>query len=140
MADQHENLYWLIPISALVLASIIGASAIEYKINTVLPNAEIELLEIKKMSCTEIKAKNSIGRYWTPENGKIGRAMLEMFIPLIREGLLIMGVENAITEHRKIIEAIKQRNWKKANDVLLAGFEREKRELKGKVLFPRERP
>ncbi|KKK61207.1 hypothetical protein LCGC14_3016660, partial [marine sediment metagenome] len=43
----------------------------------VLPNAEIELLEIKKMSCTEIKAKNSIGRYWTPENGKIGRAMLD---------------------------------------------------------------
>jgi hypothetical protein len=73
VADRHEKLFWIIPLSALIVASIIGAGTIEYKMNTVLPNAEIELLEIKSMTCSEIKARNSIGSYWTPGNGEFAR-------------------------------------------------------------------
>lgn len=65
---------------------------------------------------------------------EIAKAILEMFFPLVRESLARMGVKQAIKDHKKIIEAIRERNWKKANDRLLAGFEREKKDLKGIVL------
>ncbi len=55
---------------------------------------------------------------------EIAKAILEMFSPLIRESLVRMGLKQAIKDHKKIVEAIIERNWKKANDVLLAGFER----------------
>lgn len=44
-----------------------------YQNTIVYPNAAIELDEIKKMSCVEITARNSIGSYWTPDNGKFAR-------------------------------------------------------------------
>lgn len=68
MVDRHEKLYWIIPITALIIGTMMGVVAIEYKINTILPNAEIELYEIKSMSCTEITARNSIGSYQIPDN------------------------------------------------------------------------
>lgn len=77
MADRYEKLFWIIPLSALVLASIIGAGAIEYKINTILPNAEIELLELKKMSCPEIKARNAFGSFDIPSNGEFAREKID---------------------------------------------------------------
>ena len=40
--------FWLIPITALIFVSVILVGLIENKINTIMPNAEIELEEIKK--------------------------------------------------------------------------------------------
>ena len=62
--------FWIIPISALIIGCAIGAGAIEYKVNTVWPNAAIELDELKQMNCQEIKKRNAFGGYWMPDNGK----------------------------------------------------------------------
>lgn len=61
--------FWIIPIVALVSGSIIGVGAIEYKVNTVWPNAIIELDEIKSMNCESVNKKIADGRTWTPQNG-----------------------------------------------------------------------
>ena len=54
---------------------IVFPFVMEYKINTVYPNAEIEYNKIKQMSCPEIQAKNAVNNYWSHTNGKIGRTM-----------------------------------------------------------------
>jgi len=38
-----------------------------------MPSAEAELQELKNMNCDEITARNSLGSYWTPDNGKFAR-------------------------------------------------------------------
>jgi len=47
--------------------------ALDYKINTVLPNAILEHEDMKSMLCPELLIKDSFNDYWTPANGKIGR-------------------------------------------------------------------
>jgi hypothetical protein len=79
--------FWLIPIVALLSGCIIGAGAIEYKVNIVWPNAIIEAQEMKALSCTEIVKKNSINDYWTPGNGVIGRALSDACKPNNDSGL-----------------------------------------------------
>jgi len=69
--------FWIIPILAMIAGCIIGAGAIEYKVNTIWPNAIIELDEIKSMSCEEAKEKNASGRYLTPSNGIKLRSMVD---------------------------------------------------------------
>jgi len=69
--------FWVIPILAMVVGCIGVAGAIEYKVNTVWPNAVIELDEIKSMSCEEAKEKNASGRYATPSNGMQLRSMVD---------------------------------------------------------------
>jgi hypothetical protein len=71
------NYFWIIPISALILASVIGVGAIEYKVNTLIPLAVIEMDELKSMSCQEIKVRNSIGSYKLPDNGVFAREKVD---------------------------------------------------------------
>ncbi len=66
--------FWIIPIvSMVIIMGIIFPYVMYYKTTVVFPNAIVELDEIKKMSCKEITARNSLGSYWTPDNGKSAR-------------------------------------------------------------------
>lgn len=85
------NSFWLIPLVALSIASILGGIAIEHKLNVVLPNAEIELYELKQMSCTEIKAKNAVGGYSIPANGSFARDKVDA----------CLEIETAIKENER---------------------------------------
>ncbi|GBH34255.1 hypothetical protein NZNM25_10460 [Nitrosopumilus zosterae] len=58
----------------MVIVVAIFSFALDYKINTIFPNAELEREEIKKMSCPEILQKDSSNRYWSSENREIGKA------------------------------------------------------------------
>jgi len=78
--DENSRYFWIIPIAAFILGGTIGAGAIEYKVNTVWPAAAIEAVELKDMSCSEIKDFNSIGKYWVPDNGKYAREKVEVCI------------------------------------------------------------
>jgi len=71
--EESSLHYWIIPIICLISVITIFSFAIEYKVNTVFPNAELERQEIKKMSCPEILLKDSSNDYWTSENNKIGK-------------------------------------------------------------------
>lgn len=48
--------------------------AIDYKVNTIAPNAELEIQEINEMACPEILLKDAANNYWTSENAKVGNA------------------------------------------------------------------
>ena len=65
--------YWIIPIICMMAVIAIFSFTIEYKVNTVFPNAELERQEMEKMSCPEIILKDSSNDYWTSENSKIGK-------------------------------------------------------------------
>ena len=71
--EENSPQYWIIPIICLISVMAIFSVALEYKVNTVLPNAELERQEIKEMSCPEILAKDSSNDYWTSENSMIGK-------------------------------------------------------------------
>ena len=71
--DEESLRFWIIPIMCMVAVMGIFLVTLEYKINTVFPNAELERLEIQKMSCEEIVAKDSANDYWTPETSAMGR-------------------------------------------------------------------
>jgi hypothetical protein len=79
--DEDSRKYWIVPLIALAIGCMMGAGAIEYKLNTVLPAAIAEKDELRDMSCKELKTKNSQGRYWTPENGKYGRTLVDACPP-----------------------------------------------------------
>lgn len=66
--------YWIIPVVCMVMIVPIFAFSLDYKINTIFPNAESEILEIKEMACPEILLKDASNDYWTSENAKIGKA------------------------------------------------------------------
>jgi len=74
--NEDSRQFWVIPIVCLVTIVVIFGIVLEYKINTVLPNAAAELDEIKAMSCEQVKSRDSTGSYWTPENGEIARDMV----------------------------------------------------------------
>ena len=71
--EENSLHYWIIPIICLISVIAVFSFAIDYKVNTVFPNAELERQEIKKMSCPEILLKDSSNDYWTSENRKIGK-------------------------------------------------------------------
>lgn len=75
--EENSLHFWIIPIICVVGVIAVFSFALEYKVNTIFPNAELERQEIEKMSCPEILLKDSSNRYWTSENRKIGeiRAM-----------------------------------------------------------------
>ena len=72
--DEESLRFWIIPIVCIVAVLGIFSVSLEYKVNTVFPNAELERMEIKNMSCDEITAKDSANDYWTSENSQIGKA------------------------------------------------------------------
>lgn len=72
--DEGSLQYWIIPIISMIAAMAILSFAVEYKVNTILPNAELERQEMKEMLCPEILLKDSSNKYWTSENRKIGNA------------------------------------------------------------------
>lgn len=63
------NSFWIIPLVALLIGSSIGGFTIYHKYTVTIPAAEIELLELREMSCDEITARNSLGSYQLPGNG-----------------------------------------------------------------------
>ena len=71
--DEESLRFWIIPIICIVTVVGIFSISLEYKVNTVFPNAELERLEMQNMSCEEIVAKDSANDYGTPENSAIGR-------------------------------------------------------------------
>ena len=72
--EEDSLRFWIIPILCLIGTMAIFSITMEYKINTILPNAELERQEMKEMSCPEILQKDAASDYWTPENSKIGKA------------------------------------------------------------------
>ena len=71
--DEESLRFWIIPIVCFVGAMIMFSITLEYKINTILPNAELERQEMQEMLCPEILQKDASNSYWTPQNSKIGR-------------------------------------------------------------------
>lgn len=72
--EEDSLRYWIIPIICIVAIMGVFSVTIEYKVNTIFPNAALEMEEIKKISCPEILAKDAANKYWTPENAAIGKA------------------------------------------------------------------
>ena len=73
--NEDSKQYWIIPIIALISVAFIFSFALDYKINVILPNAEIERADMTTMLCPEILLKDSLNDYWSSENGKIGKSM-----------------------------------------------------------------
>lgn len=70
--EEDSLRFWIAPILCLVVGMGVFVVVVEYTINTKIPNAVVELEELRKMSCDEIKAKESLNNYWSDENGKFG--------------------------------------------------------------------
>lgn len=73
MKISSDFKFWIIPIACLVLISFVIGFVYDHKVKVVYPNSIIELDELQSMSCDEITARNSLGSYWTRENGKFAR-------------------------------------------------------------------
>lgn len=101
--------FWIIPIIALVIGFAITGVVISHQITTVLPNAAIELLELKAMNCEQIKKRNLTGNYWIPDNGKFAR---EKVLDCIQVELAIKKAEtdrlNKLLEDPNSKESIKK--------------------------------
>lgn len=69
---NEESRYWIIPIICLISIVPIMVFAVDYKVNTVAPNIEIEREEMENMTCSEMLVKASSNHYWSTENKKIG--------------------------------------------------------------------
>ena len=76
--DEDSMRFWIIPILAIIGVAMIFAFSLDHKYNTIIPNAAIELDDIKQMSCIDLSKRNSMGSYWTPQNGKIAREKVDV--------------------------------------------------------------
>ena len=72
--EENSLHYWIVPIVCMIAVIGIFSFSIDYKVNTIFPNAELERQEIKEMSCPEILLKDASNRYWASENREIGKA------------------------------------------------------------------
>ncbi len=72
--EEDSLHYWIIPIACMLVIVPIFAFSLDYKVNTIFPNAELERLEMKEMNCAEILLKDSSNDYWTSENAKVGNS------------------------------------------------------------------
>lgn len=72
--EEDALRFWIIPIICLVIVMGFFVFSLNYKINIIFPNAELERQEIKEMACPEILLKDSSNRYWTSANAQIGKA------------------------------------------------------------------
>jgi len=66
--EENSLHYWIIPIISMIAVVAIFSFSLDYKLNTIFPNAELERQEIKEMSCPEILLKDASNRYWSSEN------------------------------------------------------------------------
>ncbi|QLH10837.1 hypothetical protein [Nitrosarchaeum sp. AC2] len=71
--EEDTLRFWIIPIICLVAVMGLFVIILSYQFNTAMPNAAIELEEMRKMSCDEIKAKDALNRYWSKDNSKYGK-------------------------------------------------------------------
>jgi len=72
--EENSLHYWIIPIISMIAVIAIFSFSLDYKLNTIFPNAELERQEIKEMSCPEILLKDTSNRYWSSENREMGKA------------------------------------------------------------------
>ena len=72
--EENSLHYWIIPIISMIVVVAIFSFSLDYKLNTIFPNAELERQEIKEMSCSEILLKDASNRYWSSENREMGKA------------------------------------------------------------------
>lgn len=69
--------FWIIPLICFVVVMSIFVVVLGYNINVKIPNAVIELTEMKTMSCPEIKSKVGQNEFWSLENGAFAREKAE---------------------------------------------------------------
>jgi hypothetical protein len=72
--EEDALRFWIIPIICLVIVMGFFVFSLDYKINTIFPNAELERQKMKEMTCHEILLKDSSNRYWSSENAQIGKS------------------------------------------------------------------
>lgn len=72
--EEDSLHYWIVPIICIVAMIGMFTVSLDYKVNTIFPNAVLELQEIKEMSCEEISLKDAANDYWTSENALVGNA------------------------------------------------------------------
>jgi hypothetical protein len=72
--EEDALRFWIIPILCLVIVMGFFVFSLDYKINTIFPNAELERQKMKEMTCPEILLKDSSNRYWSSENAQIGKS------------------------------------------------------------------
>ena len=71
--EEDSLRFWIIPIICFVVIGGVFVIILDYNFNVKYPNAVIELEEMKKMTCPEIKDKVAKNKYWSLENGDFGR-------------------------------------------------------------------
>ena len=69
--------YWIIPLFAFLIGALITGGSIYEKYTVTIPKADAELLELKGMSCAEIKTRNSMGSYALRINGVFAREKVD---------------------------------------------------------------
>jgi len=111
--------FWFIPIMAFLIGGTIAGGAIYEKYTVIIPKAEAELLELKAMSCSEIKIRNFIGSYKLPINGVFARDKIDTCISsenaikqLERERMakLLADPNSQESLEKKLLEIIHQDN------------------------------
>ncbi|QLH05837.1 hypothetical protein [Nitrosopumilus ureiphilus] len=70
--EESSLRFWIIPVICLVVVIGIFASVLAYQFNVAMPNAVVEMEELRKMSCDQIKEKNAVNRYWSKTNSEYG--------------------------------------------------------------------
>lgn len=75
--EEDSLRFWIVPVVFLIIGFGIFAIVAEYNFNVKMPNAAAELEEMRSMSCDEIKAIDSVGRYWSKENQAFGNEKAE---------------------------------------------------------------
>jgi hypothetical protein len=73
---DEESRFWIIPIMCFIAIVPIMVFAVDYKVNTVAPNVEIEREEMENMTCPEMLVKASSNHYWSTGNKEIGEAKI----------------------------------------------------------------
>lgn len=72
--EEDSLHYWIIPIFCMVaVMGVVFPFLIHHQQTVVFPNAAIELDKLKNIPCDELSARNALGSYWTPNNGKFAR-------------------------------------------------------------------
>jgi len=110
---EEESLrFWIIPIICMVAAmGVIFPFMINHQITIVHPNAAIEIDEIKKMTCEELKTRNALGSYWTSTNGEFARDKVQRCIDAEKEYKSQLSKIRQVGTHQEKIDAGFTKLW-----------------------------
>ena len=75
--EEDSLRFWIIPIICFVATAGIFVVILDYNYNVKRPNAIIEFAEMEKMNCTEMRSKLGTNLFWSMDNAKFAREMVQ---------------------------------------------------------------